>query len=74
MLDRTNAERQRRYRARHMAPALTPRQRDLIIDAVHDKLVILDRINRRVKSPLTVQFASEYRVIFDALLATWRMQ
>lgn len=73
MLDRTNAERQRRYRARHKNP-LAPRQRGLVIDAIRDKLIVLDGINRRSSNPIAAQFASEYRVILDTLLATWRTE
>lgn len=71
MLDRTNAERQRRYRARHKAPTLTPRQRFLIINAVQDKSVTLDALSVRFKNPNAAELASEYRIITDILQAIW---
>lgn len=74
MLDRTNAERQRRYRAKQKVAGLTPRQRGLVIDAIRDKLVVLDGINRRSGNPIAASFGSEYRAILDALLATWRTE
>lgn len=76
MLDRTNAARQRRYIAKLKAASnpLAPRQRGLVIDAIRDKLTVLDGITRRSGNPIAAQHASDYRVILDTLLATWRTE
>lgn len=76
MLDRTNAARQRRYIAKLKAASnpLDSRQRGLVLDALRDKMVVLDNITRRNSNPIAAMLASEYRAIFDMLLATWRTE
>ena len=50
-----------------MLPPWSPRELGLVIEALRDKLVVLDGITRRSKHVACAERASDYRVILDRL-------